>query len=169
MQVELVQDGGTDGLDAELAGVLVDCVDGGASLGFPAPLDVEVARRWWADSLRSPGTLTWVARAGGAVLGVVQLAPATFPNGSHRAEVKKLLVHRDARGQGVSSRLMDALEAEAQRRGRWLLMLDTETDSPAEAIYAGWGWTRFGRLEEHAATPSGPLAATSFMAKRLAH
>lgn len=93
-------------IEAELAAILVDCVEDGASVGFLDPLDPEVARAWWQHALRADGTLTWAARDDeGAAVGVVQLRLVGYPNGSHRAEVAKLLV------------------------------LDTQTGSVAEGLY----------------------------------
>ena len=122
-----------DLIEVELAAILVDCVEDGASVGFLDPLDPEVARAWWQHALRADGTLTWVARDDeGAAVGVVQLRLVGYPNGSHRAEVAKLLVHRRARGRGAARAL---LAAEPGRRGRRLLVLDTQTGSVAEGLY----------------------------------
>ncbi|MDQ1708699.1 MAG: hypothetical protein QOG49_84 [Frankiaceae bacterium] len=152
----------------DLAAVLVDCVAGGASVGFLDPLELDVAREWWQRTLRDAYALTWVARDdSGRVVGCVRLLPSGYPNGKHRAEVAKLLVHRAARGRGVSSALMRQLEAGALERGRWLLLLDTQTDSHAERLYQRWGWQRLGVLDDHAYTPDGVLAPTTFMSKRL--
>lgn len=113
-------------------------------------------------------TLTFVARADGSgAVGVVQLRLVNYPNGDHRADVAKLLVHRRARGRGVAHALMERVEAEAAARSRWLLMLDTQTGSPAEGLYERLGWQRYGRLEDHARTPDGTLEPTTFMMKRL--
>jgi len=151
----------------ELADVLLDGVADGASIGFLADLDLDRARTWWHGAVGSPGTLTWVARLDGRVVGVVQLKLVTYPNGRHRADVAKLLVHRRARGLGLSRALMAALESEARRRGRWLLLLDTETGSLAEQLYEKWGWQRLGVLADHAAVPDGELRPTTFFSKRL--
>lgn len=171
VRIELVDPavaGRVEALAGELGTLLVDSVAGGASVGFLDPLDPVDACRWWLGALPGPGTLTWVAREGdGRVIGVVRLTLVPFPNGAHRAEVGKLLVHSTARGRGVARMLMDALEAEARRRGRWLLVLDTQTGSHAEAMYERWGWQRLGVLADHAAIPDGRLAPTTFLSRRL--
>ena len=151
----------------ELAALLVDCVAGGASVGFLAGLDLPAAEEFWRRSL--PGASSWVARLqpGGTVVGVVQLKPATLPNGAHRAEVAKLLVHRSARGHGVASTLMGHLEVEALAQGRWLLLLDTQTGSDAEGLYERAGWQQVGVVPDHAVQPDGRLAPTTFLVKRL--
>jgi len=109
-----------------------------------------------------------VAReATGRAVGVVQLRLVMYPNSDHRADVAKLLVHRQARGRGIAGALMERLEAEATALDRWLLMLDTQTGSPAEAMYERMGWRRLGVLDDHARTPDGTLEPTTFMTKRL--
>lgn len=168
MQISLVECP-TAELVSGLADVLVDCVDGGASVGFLAPLPMDRAVAWWEDALADPDAVTWVALdEGGAVVGCVRLQLGTPANGRHRAEISKLLVHRTARGCGVASALMQRAEGEAARRGRSLLMLDTESGSPAERLYAGQGWSAVGVVDDYAALPDGRLAGTTIMAKRLA-
>jgi ribosomal protein S18 acetylase RimI-like enzyme len=167
VQVTLV-DSATPELVSGLADVLVDCVDGGASVGFLAPLSVEQAREWWTAALTSRDTLTWAARADdGAVLGCVRLQLGGPANGRHRAEISKLLVHRRARGAGVATTLMGLAEAEAVRQGRTLLLLDTQSGSPAERLYARTGWSVVGVIDDYAALPDGCLAPTTIMTKRL--
>lgn len=107
-------------------------------------------------------------RAVGVVqLWVVQLRVVGYPNGDHRADVAKLLVHRHHRGRGVAHALTERLEAEATARDRWLLMLDTQTGSPAEKLYERLGWQRLGVLDDHARTPDGTLEPTTVMHNRL--
>jgi acetyltransferase len=81
--------------------------------------------------------------------------------------VAKLLVDPAARGRRTAGALLAALEAEALRRGRWLLVLDTRTGSLAEPLYERWGWHRVGVIEDYAADPDGTLAPTTVMTKRL--
>lgn len=150
-----------------LAGVLQDSVADGNSIGFLDPFTLDDARGWWRAAFADPATVTWVAREGEDVVGVVRLSPAGQPNGWHRAEVTKFLVRSSARGRGHGRALMAALEAEALETGRWLLLLDTETGSPAETIYRSWGWQGVGVVDDYAATPDGALKPTTFLAKRL--
>jgi GNAT superfamily N-acetyltransferase len=147
-----------------LARLLLDAVDDGASVGFLADVTADQAEQFWRAALSHA---TWVARVEGHVVGCVQLLPAKLPNGAHRAEVAKLLVHRTSRGRGVATGLMAHLEREALAQGRWLLQLDTETGSAAEDLYARLGWQRLGVLPDHAVRPEGRLAPTTFLWKRL--
>ena len=151
-----------------LAHLLVDSVDDGASVGFLAPLAHADAAGWWQESLQANAVRTWVARDGdGTIDGCVQLALVTYPNGRHRADVRKLLVHRRARRRGLATRLLAEVENDARAHGRTLLMLDTQSGSPAESLYLREGWTVYGHLPDHARTPDGRLEPTTFMAKTL--
>ncbi|GAA3879852.1 GNAT family N-acetyltransferase [Saccharothrix violaceirubra] len=152
----------------ELADLLLTVVAGGSSVGFLATLTHAEAVTWWRG-LAAPlanGALTlWVARAEGRIVGTVQLRHGTMPNGTHRAEVAKLMVAPSARGWGVGRRLLDTAERGAARLGRTLLVLDTETGSPAENLYRSAGWTEVGRIPDFAADPGGALRPTTLFYK----
>jgi GNAT superfamily N-acetyltransferase len=150
-----------------LAEVLAGCVNGGAGVGFLRPLDVEAAAEFWRSALENPDALTLVARDGERIVGTVRLILARQPNGRHRAEVAKLLVHPDARGQGVAAALMAALDELARAHARTTLVLDTETGGQAEHLYERWGWNRVGEIPQYAVTADGVLASTTVMTKRL--
>jgi len=112
----------------QLADVLVDCVEGGASVSFMSPFSHQQALTFFrkvAGSVASGDTVLLAARLGDRIVGTVQLGLDTPPNQPHRADIKKLLVHRSVRGHGVGAALMAQAEEEARRRGRWLLVLDT--------------------------------------------
>ena len=99
--------------------------------------------------------------------GPVQLGIDMPPNQPHRADVKKLLVHRDTRGRGLGEALMRAVEDAARTRGRTLLVLDTANDA-AERLYERAGWTRVGTVPDYALWPDGGFCATTFFWKKLA-
>ncbi len=154
-----------------LADLLVDTVDGGASVGFLAPLDHAAAVAWWTERCAAvaAGRLTvWTAsEEPGRVLGTVSLAlPADKPNSAHRAELVKLMVHRSARGKGLGRRLLAVAEQAAAGEGITLLHLDTETGSPAEHLYRTSGWTEVGAIPDYAADPAGVLRPTTIYYKR---
>ncbi|OAP41379.1 GCN5 family acetyltransferase [Sinorhizobium glycinis] len=153
-----------------LAEVLSDCVEGGASVGFMQPYPPEAAAPFWEGVAAAVGrneTVLIIAEVDGRAVGTVQLGVATMPNQPHRADIKKLLVHRDARGLGLARRLMERAEAEAQRHGRRVLVLDTATGEPAEAIYERFGWLRAGVVPDYALMPDGRYCATTFFYKHL--
>jgi len=158
----------TDDDVAALAEVLVDCVDGGASVNFLRPMPLADAGDWWRSALADPNVVTWVARdPDGAVVGCVRLALAQQPNGRHRGEVGKMLVHRRARGRRVATDLLVALEAWAVAHGRHRLVLDTETGSDAERVYQRQGWQRVGDVPDFCLTADGALASTTYYTKGL--
>jgi acetyltransferase len=152
-----------------LAGLLQDAVHGGASVGFMAPLAPEAARQYWLEVFRALDSdrLLWVAERDDQLLGTVQLQSCAKDNGRHRAEVQKLLVHSQARGQGIAGSLMRAVESEARAQGLRLLVLDTLQGSQAEQIYAHLGWQRAGEVPDYAAAPDGALFPTVIFFKQL--
>jgi len=160
---------GEDGLLPGLCRLLQDCVDGGASVGFMAPLAHDRAERYWRGILESlgDGLQLWVAMVDGEVAGSVQLAPAAKDNAPHRAELQKLLVTKRHRGRQIASRLMAAAEAQALVNARWLLVLDTQTGSPAESVYRHLGGHRGGEIPDYALTPGGQSHPTTYYYKRL--
>lgn len=154
----------------ELAAVLADCVADGASVGFLAPYGVEDALPFFADVAAAVGegaTLLFAAERDGRIVGTVQVGIRQMPNQPHRADVKKLLVMRSARGGGIARALMAAAEEEAARRGKTVLVLDTATGSPAESVYERLGWQRAGVIPDYALYPDGRLCATTFFYKKL--
>ncbi|MFI5643607.1 GNAT family N-acetyltransferase [Kitasatospora sp. NPDC051705] len=160
------------GAAEELAALLADTVRGGASLGFLAPLERAEAVAWWralAPDLETGRLLLWTVRAvdGGRLAGTVQLRPAATANGRHRGEVAKLMVHPEHRGQRLAGRLLAALEEQAGELGLRLLVLDTQTGSPAERMYEAGGWTRVGSVPDYATDPAGVPHPTTIFFKAL--
>ena len=154
----------------QLASVLVDCVEGGASVSFMAPFPHDQALAFFRKvegSVASGDTVLLAAKLGGRIVGTVQLGLDTPPNQPHRADIKKLLVHRAARGHGVGAALMAQVEAEARRRGRWLLVLDTVPGENGHRLYLRQGWTQTGLVPDYALFPDGRRCDTAIMWKRL--
>jgi GNAT superfamily N-acetyltransferase len=148
----------------ELVALLQDAVDGGASVGFLPPLSADAAEAYWRGTLGelADGTrLLLVAVDGAAVVGTVQLSLAMKPNARHRAEVQKLMVLRSARNRGIGRRLMARIEDAARASGRTLLVLDTETGSPAESLYRKCGYTLAGVIPGYALSADGTAHPTS--------
>jgi GNAT superfamily N-acetyltransferase len=154
----------------ELADVLADCVAGGASVNFMASFSQSDARRFFekvAGSVAAGDTVLLAASVAGRIVGTVQLGLDTPPNQPHRADVKKMLVHRSARGSGIGMALMTAIEEEARRRGRWLLVLDTVPGENGHRLYLRAGWQQSGIVPDYALFPDGRLCDTAIMWKRL--
>lgn len=152
-----------------LADVLLDCVKGGASVGFMDGLTREEALAFWRGQLAADdGRAILVAEDGGGVVGVVEVVPAWQTNQPHRAEIAKMLVHRRSRRRGVGEALMRAAEAEARAMGKTLLVLDTVTGDAGERLYARLGWSRVGSIPNYALFPDGRACATTVFFKALA-
>lgn len=153
----------------QLIDVLVDCVDGGASVNFMLPMARETALRFWRktiDSLARGERTLLVAEDGQGIAGTVQLVTDTPENQPHRADVAKLLVHRRARNGGIGRRLMEAVEDAAREQDRTVLVLDTANPA-AERLYERLGWQRVGVVPDFCLMPDGAMSATTFFTKRL--
>jgi GNAT superfamily N-acetyltransferase len=156
---------------AALSEVLIDCVNGGASVSFMHPMTPEKATGFWrmvADGVsRGERALLVAEDHSGEIVGTVQLVLATPENQPHRADVAKMLVHSRARRRGIAQRLMEAVENTARDEGRTLLVLDTVTGSTADRLYTRSGWQRVGEIPNYALMPDGPLCATTVFYKDL--
>jgi GNAT superfamily N-acetyltransferase len=154
----------------QLAEVLLDCVDGGASVSFMQPMSMEKAVAFWrgvGDGVARGERALLVAEDDAGIVGTVQLVLAQPENQPHRADVAKLLVHRRARRQGLAARLMQAVEPVARECGKSLLVLDTASDE-AERVYRKLGWQVCGVIPDYALLPQGGLCATTYMYRALA-
>jgi ribosomal protein S18 acetylase RimI-like enzyme len=153
----------------QLAAVLIDCVEGGASVSFMAPLSRERAEAFWtrtAEGVSRNEIFLLVARdSGGEIIGTVQLQTALPENQPHRADVAKLLVHRRARRQGIAEALMRELEAAAKSIGRTLLVLDAVTGGDAYRLYQKLGWQVVGDIPNYALYPDGSPCSTTYFWK----
>jgi len=153
-----------------LGEMLADCVQGGASVSFMLPFTAADGERFYrsiVERVAAGERILLAAFEQGRLVGTVQLVPAQPPNQPHRADVAKLLVRRSARGAGVGRMLMQAIECEAVRLGRTLLVLDTVTGGDAERLYEELGWTKVGVIPNYALMPDGALAATTVFWKDL--
>jgi acetyltransferase len=152
-----------------LTHLLLDTVAGGGSVGFLADLTPAAATAYWHTVFAGlgPALALWVAEEAGQVVGTIQLALCQKPNGTHRAEVQKLLVLREARRAGIATRLMATAETAARQQGRTLLFLDTEAGSAAEILYQALGWHQGGAIPDYFVTPAGALHTTAIYYKQL--
>ena len=154
----------------ELARVLADCVDGGASVSFMAPFGQREAEAFFegvAGEVASGKTVLLAAKVDGRIVGTVQLGLDMPPNQPHRGDVKKLLVHRGARKTGLAAVLMQEIENVARRHGRWLLVLDTVEGGDGERVYTRLGWQRTGVIPDYALFPDGSLCDTVVFWKKV--
>jgi GNAT superfamily N-acetyltransferase len=155
---------------AALSHVLMDCVEGGASVSFMTPLTRERADAFWLgikDRIAAGTTELLIAELDGHLAGTVQLVMAQPENQPHRADVAKMLVHRRARRRGLGRALMNAAEDLARAKGKTLLVLDTASEE-ADRLYKALNWTVVGRVPGYALFPDGRPCDTTFFYKRLA-
>ncbi len=153
----------------QLAALLIDCVEGGASVSFMHPLPAEKATAFWtrvAEDVAAGGRALFVAADGEGIVGTVQLVLDLPENQPHRADVSKMLVHRRARKRGLGAALMRAAEGFARESGRTLLVLDTAS-ADAERLYARLGWKLSGVIPRYALLPNGEPCATSYFYRDL--
>ena len=156
-------------LDA-LAGVLADCVAGGASVGYLEPFSHTDARAVYEDYVRDAEQgrrIILGAFVDGELVGTAQLVLAVPPNQPHRAEVARVLVHRSARRRGIAQRLMERLEQEARAEGKTLLVLDAVTGGGAARLYERIGWNTVGVIPNYALYPDGRFCDTTVFWKTI--
>lgn len=154
-----------------LADILIDCVEGGASVSFMAPLGRAKAEAFWqgvAAAVASEDRILLVAFDGAVIVGTVQLLLRQPENQPHRADIAKMLVATQARRRGIGAQLMRAAEAEARGAGKTLLVLDTVTASDAARLYERLGWIRVGEIPGYALWPDGRPCPTTYYYKPLA-
>ena len=153
-----------------LADVLVDCVEGGASVSFVRPFPREKAVEFWtrvAADVAIGKRAVIVAQDEVGICGTVQLAFDLPDNQPHRADLVKMLVHRRARRRGLGAELMRAAEELGRACGKTLLVLDAVTGGDAERLYARLGWTRVGSIPNYALMPDGAPCATTYFYRPL--
>ena len=159
----------TQATDADIEGlndVLIDCVEGGASVSFMLPMTRDKARRFWRGVAGSSQRALFVAEDDGRIVGTVQVVFDMPENQPHRGDVSKMLVHRSQRRKGVGEALMRAAEDAAKSAGRNLLVLDTAS-ADAERLYERCGFQRAGTVPNYALLPAGGYCDTVFFYKML--
>jgi GNAT superfamily N-acetyltransferase len=153
-----------------LSDVLIDCVEGGASVSFLLPMSRAKAEAYWRNTSASVGRGERMVLAAedamGAIVGTVQVILAQPENQPHRGDLAKMLVHRRARRRGIGAALLVAAERHALSAGKTLLVLDTASDD-AERLYARQGWQRCGQVPNYALWPDGRPCPTTFYFKFL--
>ncbi len=160
--------------DREIQGlcdVLIDCVEGGASISFMLPMTRAKAEAFWRSASagveRAERVILVAEDAAGTIVGTVQVILNQPENQPHRGDVAKMLVHRRARRRGIGAALLAAAERSALGAGKTLLVLDTVTDGDGERLYARQGWQRCGQIPDYALWPDGRPCATTIFFKSL--
>jgi GNAT superfamily N-acetyltransferase len=153
-----------------LSDVLIDCVEGGASVSFMLPMSRPKAIAFWrtiaASVARGERLVLAAEDDAGVIVGTVQVILAQPENQPHRGDLAKMLVHRQARRHGIGAALLAAAERSALSAGKTLLVLDTASGD-AERLYARQGWQRCGQIPNYALWPDGSPCATTIYFKFL--
>jgi GNAT superfamily N-acetyltransferase len=152
-----------------LSDVLIDCVEGGASVNFMLPMTRAKAHAFWrgvSESVARGERFVLAAEDRDGIVGTVQVVLKQVENQPHRGDLSKMLVHRRARKRGVGAALLVAAEESARAAGKTLLVLDTASDD-AERLYERQGWQRFGQVPDYAMWPEGGFCAATFYYKAL--
>jgi ribosomal protein S18 acetylase RimI-like enzyme len=155
---------------AQLADVLTDCVEGGASVSFMLPMTAEKSLDFWrrvAADVRNGTRILLVAEDALGIVGTVQVVLDMPENQPHRGDLAKMLVHRSARNRGVGTALLRAAEDAAREAGRTLLVLDTVSGSAGERLYRRLGWSRVGEVPDYALWPGGGFCPTTYYYRRI--
>lgn len=167
MRIEAIDPASYDDAIGGLGELLLDAIDGGASVNFLAGATLDDTAGWWAarSAAVADGSITvFVARDDAdRIVGSTLIERSRNPNSPHRAEIGKVIVHRSARRQGLGRALMQAAEERARADGRWMLILDTVAGSAAAALYESLGWVTVGTIPGYALNTAGvPEAATYY-------
>jgi len=112
---------------------------------FAGGFDVTLSADPEAEAMRDPRGTFLLADSDGVPVGCAGL------KGTDKgyAEIKRLWIAPEVRGQGLARRMMAALEEEARGLGIALLRLDTNSALPeAAALYRRLGWTEIDRFNE---------------------
>lgn len=152
-----------------LADVLMDVVEGGASVSFMHPFTRDKAIAFWggvAKGVAAGERAIVVAEDEHGVCGTAQLILSLPENQPHRADLAKMLVHRRARRRGVGAAVLRSAEDVARELGKTLLVLDTASND-AERLYERGGWIKVGVIPDFALMPDGAFCDTIVYYRRL--
>ncbi|ANX11494.1 GNAT family N-acetyltransferase [Fictibacillus arsenicus] len=166
MGVEIINVRNIDEYVEELSDLLIKVVHDGASIGFLPPLKKDDADAYWR-SCTAPEIIFLAAKIEGKIAGTVQLHLCTKPNGTHRAEVAKLMTHPSHRQKGIARHLMNEIEKRAKQEGRTLLVLDTREGDPSNLLYQSIGYIEAGRIPNFAQSETGTLDTTILYYKNI--
>lgn len=155
---------------ASLADILIDCVEGGASISFMSPLTRDRAVNFWrkvAEDVALGKRVLIIAEDKEGLCGTVQLILDLPENQPHRADLVKMLVHRRARRRGLGAALMQAAETAARKHRKTLLVLDAVTNGDGARLYERLGWTKVGHIPNYALMPDGKPCSTTYFYRAL--
>jgi GNAT superfamily N-acetyltransferase len=152
-----------------LGALLLDALEGDASIGFMGDLTARQATDYWRQlAAAADGRAVLVAGDAQGLAGMVMLVPNPNTFQPHRADIAKMVVHRRARGRGLAKALMGAAEQQALAQGRTVLTLMTRHGSDSEHLYRKLGWQLVGVIPDDSLQPDGALCDGALYVKKLA-
>lgn len=151
----------------ELCELIQVTVNNGASIGFLLPMQKEEAEDFWESHKPNESRILLGAFINQRLIGVVYIELVEKPNGSHRGEICKLMVHPDARRLGVAKTLMKEIEKKALEQNRSLLVLDTRDGDHANELYKSLGFVFAGAIPHFARNEKGILETTNLYYKMI--
>jgi ribosomal protein S18 acetylase RimI-like enzyme len=157
--MEIIELWSVDEYKDELSDLLIKVVGEGASIGFLPPLSKADADSFWGSCVK-PGVILWIAKVDEKIAATIQLHLCMKPNGTHRAEVAKLMTHPSFRQKGIAKQLMLHAEKRAKQKGRSLLILDTREGDPSNFLYQALGYNEAGRIPSFAQNAGGGIDTT---------
>ncbi|MCR6107781.1 GNAT family N-acetyltransferase [Salipaludibacillus agaradhaerens] len=148
----------------KLSELLIKVVADGASIGFLPPLSQMDAHHYW-ENLLNQDILFFVAKVNNQIAGSVQLHLCNKQNGTHRAEIAKLMTHPNYRRNGIGRTLMSKAEERAVQEQKSLIVLDTREGDPSNLLYSSLGYIQAGKIPNYAKSANGELHPTVFYYK----
>ncbi|PHH59341.1 hypothetical protein CDD81_3369 [Ophiocordyceps australis] len=165
-----------------LAALQASCITyDGTMMAFVPPLSHEKLLSWWKARMAevSEGKrLIWILTRPGSdaagsvpqgpdIVGVVMLALPSSETAASRGSIESLLVHQSFRGRRGATALVQALERDAAKLGRTLLLLHAEAQSPGHQVCRRLGYVEAGTVPKYGISPSGELRDSVLLYKQL--
>ena len=152
-----------------LVELIHDAISRNNSVGFLHTTTKSELIEFWQNEIKELETANTfvIARDGIRLVGLVILTRETRPNGRHRAELRKLIVHSDYQRNGIAYALERAATDLARDYGLKLLYLDSATDFLVERVYESWGWEKAGSIPDYSSKPDGTLEPTTYFFKHI--
>lgn len=155
---------------AELADLLLDVVQDGATVGYPRSItrqQAEISFHRLRGELEQGERLLWIARDEQGITGCVNLLLSKEADALNRATIKMHMVRRRARRSGVGKNLINELEKGAYARQRGLLHLEAQAGSRAEGFYRAQGYRCLGEIPDYLNSADGSSHSAVIYYKRL--
>jgi ribosomal protein S18 acetylase RimI-like enzyme len=137
-----------DELGTQVHTVVTDVVAAGGAVGWTTPPSRQETDDW-LRTLLSDGSRVVVAVRDGRVVGIGTWSRLPAEVLAHNGEIRRVMVHRSARGLGLGRRITIALVASARELGIEQLLCDVRGNNHAAiALYLSLGFREYGRLPD---------------------